>query len=643
MSAPNLVANNGESSSSRPIAAAAADSHGLQQSNGGDENHVISVMDDTPSLVRPSSNDGGGDLKLKIKLESMDKETRRIFESKKRHEEDVRKHHLEPARPLRLEDDWQVPYVWSFIVKFNIRSKITRLETLEDFERCLTEPVANRPDDVLEGILICFLSNLKPGLRNLTCENIQSQLSNYVTEVLTNTSEWTVWDRDWPTTEQDRAGCCSTDPHRDELGKLRHYGEPKNARAKNNPLVKVEEKGGGLFELDWVERVRLLRQMVDWQLTHSESIRSIVNREYGVVEGKGKKSAEPVSNTESIVIPTLGLTRDRGRIWGFDDSWRLWKSGNPFKRPCPMFTIVSTKEEYLSYVEDIEKFGGQSITTSNGKPDRSRLAKSIQEERALAAKLRERIPVIEIDELRVQKARRKTAQTVQLHQLAELRSTRTRRQSRKVDYSYEDDTDFDDEAGPSKRSRRGQTNDDKSNGYDARGKPIIPGERRSGRHSNPHPHAPIDVLSSAVSSPDSAAISSSAGLTGRSSAATSDQTEKGRGKSRMKGWAWVEEVVPFEKLSDKEKEQFLAERKAEAERKVNEEDSRMAGVAQSEEDVEINGKANHEGKEIDGNEKNDIDKETNDTFSNENEHNGNNAEISAAGSEAMDIDEDGGA
>ena len=35
------------------------------------------------------------------------------------------------------------------------------------FERCLTEPVANRPDDVLEGILVRFLGNLKPGLRNL--------------------------------------------------------------------------------------------------------------------------------------------------------------------------------------------------------------------------------------------------------------------------------------------------------------------------------------------------------------------------------------------------------------------------------------------------------------------------------------------
>lgn len=35
------------------------------------------------------------------------------------------------------------------------------------FERCLSEPMAIRPDDILEGVLIQFLRNLKPGLRNL--------------------------------------------------------------------------------------------------------------------------------------------------------------------------------------------------------------------------------------------------------------------------------------------------------------------------------------------------------------------------------------------------------------------------------------------------------------------------------------------
>lgn len=39
----------------------------------------------------------------------------------------------------------------------------------DSFERSLYEPVANRPEDVLEGVLIAFLKNLKPGLRNLEC------------------------------------------------------------------------------------------------------------------------------------------------------------------------------------------------------------------------------------------------------------------------------------------------------------------------------------------------------------------------------------------------------------------------------------------------------------------------------------------
>lgn len=77
--------------------------------------------------------------------------------------------------------------MWAYIIKFNQKDKIRSLETLTEyvarlapshharlliqcpsFERCLTEPVAIRPDDVLEGILIQFLRNLKPTLRNLS-------------------------------------------------------------------------------------------------------------------------------------------------------------------------------------------------------------------------------------------------------------------------------------------------------------------------------------------------------------------------------------------------------------------------------------------------------------------------------------------
>jgi hypothetical protein len=37
------------------------------------------------------------------------------------------------------------------------------------FERCLVAPVAFRPDDVLEGVLVRFMSNLKPATRNIKC------------------------------------------------------------------------------------------------------------------------------------------------------------------------------------------------------------------------------------------------------------------------------------------------------------------------------------------------------------------------------------------------------------------------------------------------------------------------------------------
>lgn len=38
---------------------------------------------------------------------------------------------------------------------------------MDSFEKALEEPIANQPDDILEGILVRFMSNLKPGTRNI--------------------------------------------------------------------------------------------------------------------------------------------------------------------------------------------------------------------------------------------------------------------------------------------------------------------------------------------------------------------------------------------------------------------------------------------------------------------------------------------
>ena len=95
--------------------------------------------------------------------------------------------------------------------------------------------------------------------------NVQHHLSNYISEALLSSTDFTVWDRPWAPNEDVRAGCCNDSINRQELGRLRYSGEPLVDRTRKNPLKRIEEQGGGLFELDWRERACLLRQLVDWQ------------------------------------------------------------------------------------------------------------------------------------------------------------------------------------------------------------------------------------------------------------------------------------------------------------------------------------------------------------------------------------------
>ncbi|OXG18707.1 hypothetical protein C366_02816 [Cryptococcus neoformans Tu401-1] len=407
------------------------------------------------------------------------------------------------------QDDWQVAYVWAFITAFNLRHRIPRLESQQDLELSLRQPVATRPDDLLESTLICFLSNLRPAVRNLkyvprphvlsapltACspENIQSYLSNYISDQLATTSEWTVWDRPWPINEENRGSCCTDDPDRAELGRLRYQGEPAADRVQRNPLKRMEEKGGGLFELDWAERARLLRQLVDWQLTHSEHIRTIINNAKRGPEAKSKKgtaSKRPLQDeAPSISIEPLGQNRNRQRIWALDDSWRLYRSGNPFKRPCPMESFTHTRDDYFAYIVEVEEYGGQSQEGTKKEKATSqhrRFIKGVQDEKKLAEILKDRVERIEKEEARVQRAKRKIAQALQLQQAAEMRSTRTRRPVRKVDYIYGNE-DEDEEPLPTRRSsrpsRQSGRDEESYSTLDARGRPVIPGERRSTRVS----------------------------------------------------------------------------------------------------------------------------------------------------------------
>ncbi|ORX37258.1 hypothetical protein BD324DRAFT_625436 [Kockovaella imperatae] len=513
---------------------------------------------------------------------------KQIEKAKERHQADLKHHHYEPPQAERVQDDWQVAYVWAFIVKFDQQSKIRKLECLEDLEQCLMEPVANRPDDILEGILIRFLSNLKPGIRNLDCTSIQHHLSAYISYALLNDRDFTVWDRPWAPNEQARGSCCNSSPERSELGRLRYEGEPLEEREKKNPIKQVEERGGGLFELSWSERAKLLRQLVDWQLAYSEPIKQIINKNNKVGEGRGaKKSAAEEdkkkagsgtgataapSTEDEIKLSPLGQDRDKNRIWSLDYSNRLYKSGNPFKRPCPVTTISSTRAEYQALIDRYAAHGtvkmeklkpkeGKAKSTNAEIVAYKKLIKGIEDEKELAEKLTKRLPEIEKEEARIQRARRKIAAAVELAQQAEFRSTRTRRTGRNVNYRYDDfEEDEEDDYRSNKRSRRDNASFNQPN-VDHRGRPVIPGERRSSRFSrdkeyreSPSPPRDDDgdMASQASHEPSSAPLMSGNSSDGGSRQRSNGQVKQSRG---MKGYAWVEEIVPYSQLRDKEKEE----------------------------------------------------------------------------------------
>ena len=91
------------------------------------------------------------------------------------------------------------------------------------------------------------------------------------------------------------------------------------------------------------------------------------------------------------------------------DSSRLYKSGNPFKRPCPITTISSTRAEFHTlqdrYVEYCQLDPGKLRAKAAGaKPTKAeqaahtKLKKGILDEKNLAEKLTELEPLIEKEE-----------------------------------------------------------------------------------------------------------------------------------------------------------------------------------------------------------------------------------------------------
>lgn len=125
----------------------------------------------------------------------------------------------------------------------------------------------------------------------------------------------------------------------------------------------------------------------------------------------------------SIITVPIGQDRDKSRIWSLDgelvpgwrdfadaiDSGRLYKSGNPFKRPSPLTSITSSRAEMNELKARYATHGAQSTVKPKGSGPKGKLtpaegrayakfAKGVEDERKLAEKLEEMEPAIEKEE-----------------------------------------------------------------------------------------------------------------------------------------------------------------------------------------------------------------------------------------------------
>lgn len=135
------------------------------------------------------------------------------------------------------------------------------------------------------------------------------------------------------------------------------------------------------------------------------------------------------------------------------DSPRLYRSGNPFKRPCPLVPITFNRAQLQAEQERMAVHGAKKVpklvgSGPKGKPTRaemkehSKLTKGVEQEGKLAEKIAAMFPDVEKEEARVQRAHRKIQQerTNKLLMLARQQEprSRTRRSTQKVDYTYGD-------------------------------------------------------------------------------------------------------------------------------------------------------------------------------------------------------------
>ncbi|KAI0361428.1 hypothetical protein OH77DRAFT_1417684 [Trametes cingulata] len=320
-------------------------------------------------------------------------------------------HICPPSNAKHPSDRWESLFVYGFICRFTqLRGKVEGLNSPMDFEEALLSP---EPNLIMTQILSRFVLNLRPGTRNLSSDVISSTVAGVLQEYFKTNERTVFWD--------------------DSL------------KANVDPFPDMH---GGFFAADWDLKLRILRQLVELQLCHSQEIKAIIDRAWGVIHNKHKKieasalpppPGDPQSQERLQLVP-LGQDKDRKRYWVVDDSPRVYMSTNPWKITATFQTIASTREEYIAIVEKVK--GSAPPEPKAGE----RMSKLETAHLALLKALQDRIEIIDNEIARIQRAQRKIQQRNLLIASAELRETRTRRRTTRPDYAYMNNPPSDDDA-----------------------------------------------------------------------------------------------------------------------------------------------------------------------------------------------------
>ncbi|GAA5991847.1 hypothetical protein JCM10908_002235 [Rhodotorula pacifica] len=108
-----------------------------------------------------------------------------------------------------------------------------------------------------------------------------------------------------------------------------------------------QEKEDKWWKLRWEDKIHLLRQMVDFQLTSSPAVRDLIKEQYDI--GNQRNARRDPSENALVVVPS-GRTSTHANLFHLDSSPRLYACGNLYKDDSPWIAVSSTMKGYKAFL-----------------------------------------------------------------------------------------------------------------------------------------------------------------------------------------------------------------------------------------------------------------------------------------------------